>query len=319
MSMDMKPVIPFEPVRGDGKLPSGPDWVAQIKWDGVRMLAYFDGTRTRLWNRRTNERTLQYPEFADARSYCSASSVILDGEMIALESGKPSFHEVMKRDRLRDAAKISQAVGRIPVSYMIFDVLYCNGRWVTSRPLAERQNILQDIVIPGEQVQLVQNVADPESLFQVTRSYGLEGIVCKNLTKTYVVDGKDDRWQKFKHMRDLYAVAGGVTFRSKTVNALLLGLYDDAGTLYYIGHAGTGKVTQAEWAALTERAHALRIPDRPFRNEPERSKDAVWLKPEIVVKVQFLEWTPDGMMRHPSIQAFADTADAVSLCTFGQL
>ncbi|PYI52907.1 RNA ligase family protein [Paenibacillus flagellatus] len=316
--MELKPIVPFEPVRAE-QAPTGPNWVAQIKWDGVRMLAYGDGPETRLWNRRGNERTMQYPEFADVRRYCNASSVILDGEMIALDSaGKPSFHEIMKRDRLRTESKIAQAISRVPVTYMIFDVVYCNGEWATGMPLGERQRLLERIVVPGERVQLVRNVTDPNALLGVMRSHRMEGIVCKDLTSGYALDGKDDRWRKIKLFRDMYAVVGGVTYRDKLVNALLLGLYDPGGTLYYIGHAGTGKLTQADWRRLTERVQPMRIGDRPFANVPERNKDAVWIRPELVVKVQFLEWTPDGIMRHPSIQTFAEGADPVQVCTFGQ-
>ncbi|MFC3771427.1 RNA ligase family protein [Paenibacillus sp. GCM10012303] len=317
--MNLKPVIPFEPIRAD-KLPAGPNWIAQIKWDGVRMLVYFDGQETRLWNRRRNEKTLQYPEFTDIRSYCSAFSVILDGEMIALDQSKPAFHEIMKRDRLRTANKIGLAVSQTPVTYMIFDVLYCNGEWVNGRPLEQRQQLLEQIIIPGERVHTVKNYPDPSALLEVMKAHGMEGIVCKDLTSTYPLDGKDGRWQKVKLYHDRYAVVGGVTFRGKVVNALLLGLYDENGTLYYIGHAGTGKVTMAEWERLTARVQTMFARERPFRNEPERSKDAFWIRPEIVVKVQFLEWTPDGIMRHPSIQSFAevDAGQLKGTCSFGQ-
>lgn len=315
MGMELKPIFPFEPVSTD-RPPIGEQWIAQIKWDGVRMLVYWDGTETRLWNRRRNERTLQYPEFLDVKSYCRASSVILDGEMIALDHSKPSFHEIMKRDRLRTEGKIKLAIMQTPVTYMIFDVLYCDGEWVVDRPLRERQRLLEQIIAPNERVQLVGNVADAEALLNVMRGHGMEGIVCKDLNGTYAIDGKDARWQKRKLFRDLYAVVGGVTFRGRIVNALLLGLYDEQGRLFYIGHAGTGKVTQAEWGQLTKRAMEMSIAERPFVNEPERSKDAMWIRPEIVVRVQFLEWTPDGIMRHPSIQAFADLP--ADVCTLGQ-
>lgn len=316
--MKLKPIFPFEPIRSE-RVPVGPNWVAQIKWDGVRMLVYFDGEEVRLWNRKRNDRSEQYPEFLDVRAYCRADSVILDGEMIALEGGKPSFHEIMKRDRLRTASKIGLAVSRVPVTYMIFDIVYCNGEWVNGKPLSERQRLLDQYVIPGERVQIVRNVPDGGALLDVMRSHGMEGIVCKDLTSPYAMDGKDARWQKIKLFRDLYAVVGGVTFRDKIVNALLLGLYDDAGRLVYIGHAGGGKVSVAEWRNITKRTETMRLAAKPFANEPERSKDAVWIRPEIVVRVQYLEWTPYSMLRHPIIQTFLETDRPSELCTIGQL
>ncbi|PUA37790.1 DNA ligase [Paenibacillus elgii] len=302
----LNPVVPFEPISTDS-FPKGGEWIAQIKWDGVRMLSYCDGSKVQLVNRRLNNRSLQYPEFLSPSRYCSASSFILDGEFIAFDHHKPSFHEIMKRDSLRKQQNIELGVTQTPVTYMIFDVLFCSGQWVTDKPLAERQRILQEIVIPQPDVQTVQNFTDPDELLQVMIKHQMEGVVCKDLNSTYMIGGKDKRWQKRKIFYDLLAVVGGVTYRDNIVNSLLLGLYDGQGNLYYIGHAGTGKVTQQEWRDLTARVASMRTKAKPFVNEPERSKDAVWIDPQIVVKVQFMEWTPGHTMRHPSIQAFVET------------
>ena len=302
--MQLKPILPFEPVRAD-KIPVGDQWVAQVKWDGVRVLTYFDGNSVRLFNRRLNERTIQFPELVDIKRYCLASSVILDGEVIALEKGKPSFHSVMKRDGVRQPDKVARALRETPVIYMVFDVLLYNEEWVTGLPLIERQEILNRAITTHDDIQLVENFEDAESLFAVTSVQDLEGIVCKDLTSKYALKGKDRRWQKLKNYRDLVAVVGGVTFRGDLVNAVLLGLYDKNGQLWYIGHAGTGKLTMSEWRELTERIKKLVIRERPFINKPERIKTAIWLKPAITVKIRFVEWTEGHTLRQPSIQAFA--------------
>lgn len=309
--MKLVPVKPFEPISAD-QVPDGDGWIAQVKWDGVRMLTYSEGGQTRLINRRLNERTRQYPELTEPAAWCTADSFVLDGEVIALKDGLPSFYGVMKRDNLRSEAAIRQAARNGPVTYMIFDLLYVNGEWLTGRSLHERQERLADIIRPQDHVQLVDNVADGESLLAVMKQYGMEGIVCKELSATYAPGGKDGRWRKVKLFRDLVAAVGGVTLRAGTVNALLLGLYAD-GRFHYIGHAGTGKLTQADWRALTERLLPMTVPERPFVNEPQRSQDAIWIKPELTVKVQFLEWTPQGTMRHPSIQAITDVPPAACL------
>ncbi|GIQ67374.1 DNA ligase [Xylanibacillus composti] len=306
--MKLQPVIPFEPVSAD-QPPQAGKWAAQIKWDGVRMLAYWDGEELRLINRKLNDRTIQYPELHDPESYCKASSFILDGEIIAFNHQRPSFAEVMKRDSLRKQQSIERAVKQVPIVYMVYDILYCNGSWVTSQKLADRQKLLKEVLIPGERVQLVQNYYDPELLLKIMRQHQMEGIVCKDLDSTYALNGKDDRWQKTKLYADLHAVIGGATFRGNVVNALLLGVYEQ-GRLRYIGHAGTGKLGVADWRDITERIRPMIIAESPFANEPERSKDAVWVRPELCVKVQFLEWTPGGTMRQPSIQAFVDTPAA---------
>lgn len=325
MTLDIKaiqPVIPFEPVSSKA-IPGGGQWVGQVKWDGVRILTYYQsgkggnggidvetGTRVeggvRLINRKGNERTLQYPEFGDASAYCKAGSVILDGEMIAIAGGKPSFHEVMRRDSLRKEQEIRFALTRVPVIYMVFDILYCDGEWVTEYPLAERQKLLTDLIVPSERLQLVPNVSDMDSLFTVMKERGWEGIVCKDLTSTYAIGGKDGRWQKLKLNYDLNAVIGGVTFRDGRVNALLLGLYSPEGHLIYIGHAGSAKWTAGDWRDLTQQVQELLAPSCPFRHIPGRMKGAVWIQPALAVKVQFMEWTPGGTMRHPVIQGFSN-------------
>ncbi|MFM1650704.1 RNA ligase family protein [Brevibacillus sp. B_LB10_24] len=313
--MDLKPVVPFEPIL-TSQIPQGENWAAQIKWDGVRMLSYFDGHEIRFVNRRGHDRTEQYPEFRDIKNYCSASSVILDGEIIALDEKRPSFHEVMKRDSLRKTKSIEAAIKQIPVTYMIFDVLYCDGNWVTDQKLSIRQRILQDIIKESPHVQIVQNFPDGDALFQVMKQHDMEGIVCKDLESQYIIRGKDKRWQKKKVSRDLLAAVGGATFRDGVVNALLLGLYDKSGNFLYIGHVGTGKLSHRDWENLTGKILTLTIDSKPFVNQPERMKGAIWIKPEIVVKVQFLEWTPGATMRHPSVQAIVDVD--VFECTFSQ-
>jgi bifunctional non-homologous end joining protein LigD len=314
--MNLQPVIPFEPIRTISP-PAGSQWIAQIKWDGVRMLIYADGSRVQLINRKQNDRTKQYPEFQDSRSYCRADSFILDGEMIAFDQSKPSFHQIMRRDGIRKISNIPQAAAQIPVTYMVFDILFCDGEWVTGLPLSERQSLLERMVIPQERVQLVTNFSDGPALLEVMRTHQMEGIVYKDLTSAYGIQEKDSRWQKHKIVQDLIAVVGGVTYRDGIVNALLLGLYNGNNEFIYIGHAGTGKLKNDDWRAITEYVEPLRTVKRPFVNEPERSKDAVWILPTYTVKVEYMEVTPNGTLRHPSIQGFVEAKP--SDCTIQQI
>lgn len=303
--MEWKTVVPFEPIRGE-VIPEGDNWVAQVKWDGVRMLTYCDGMKTQLINRKGNERTAQYPEFVEVSAYCRAKTVILDGEMIAIADGKPSFHEIMRRDSVRREQGIRFAAGQVQAIYMIFDILFADGKWVTDQPLGMRQQLLHELIIPSDRVQVVPNVADGSRLFSIMQERGWEGIVCKKLDSPYLIGGKDGRWQKFKLARDLYAAIGGVTLRGGIVNAILLGVYDREGHFIYIGHAGTGKWKARDWRELTEKISELTVSERPFHNIPERVKGALWVKPTLTVKVEYLEWTPGGTMRHPIIQGWGN-------------
>jgi bifunctional non-homologous end joining protein LigD len=286
-------------------IPTGPSWVGQVKWDGVRVLTYHTGQETKLYNRHCNERTAHYPELVDFWQG-NSNSFILDGEIIALKDGKPSFYTVMKRDGITNLSQVEKVKNTIPITYMIFDVLYWNGEWITQHPLLKRQEILQEIIKPNEQILLVDNVQDANILFEVIKKQELEGIVLKDLSSTYLINGKDSRWLKKKFYQDLIAVVGGVTLRGSIVNSLLLGLYDQYGNLHYIGHAGTGKLTQNDWRNLTENIAHLIIPEMPFAKPPTRLKGAIWLKPKLTVKVQFTQWLEGHTLRQPSIQAFVN-------------
>lgn len=313
--MELTPVVPFEPVSAV-QIPHGEQWIAQVKWDGVRVLTYYDGHSVRLYNRRQHERTVQFPEFVEIRRFCTASSIILDGEIIAFRRGKPSFHEVMKRDGIRQPEKVGHVRKAIPLVYMIFDVLYFNGEWIIGRTLEERQEILNRCIVPQEDVQLVENFREAEILFDVIKAQGLEGIVCKDISSRYTIKGKDGRWRKLKNYRDLVAVIGGATYRGNIINAVLLGLYDRDGQLWYIGHAGTGKLTRVEWRDLTERIKPLVSGECPFVNKPARVKNVTWVKPELTAKIRYIEWTEGHTLRQPSIQAFVEIPPAQ--CIFEQ-
>jgi bifunctional non-homologous end joining protein LigD len=310
----MKPILPMEPT-GSESIPQGQDWIAQVKWDGVRVLTYYDGDNVRLYNRKINERTRHYPEITDIRSYCDAGSAILDGEVIALgPDGRPSFHEVMRRDGLRRMEKVPQMQRAVPITYMIFDVVYKDGVWLDRRPLQERMEILAAMIKPDHHVQLVSSHDEGRALFDVVKQHGLEGIVMKKRTSPYFIGEKRDVWQKIKNYRDLIAAIGGFTLRDGIVNAVLLGLYDDQGRFWYIGHTGTGKLTHQQWKELTARLAPTVVKERPFVNKPERHADAFWVQPTLTAKIKYAEWTEGRSLRQPSIQAFVDVPPYE--CTF---
>lgn len=295
----------MEPISA-GKIPAGEEWAAQIKWDGVRILTYFDGGTIRLYNRKLRERTFHYPELTDIEKYCFAKSVILDGEIIALGAdGKPSFHEVMRRDGIRRFDRVSRAQKEVPVTYMAFDVIFFNGEWLKKKSFVQRMEVLSQIIKPRENVQIVSTHEHPEPLFEAVKAHGLEGIVLKRLDSPYLIGEKRSLWQKIKNYQDLVAVIGGYTLRGETVNSLLLGLYDENKRFRYIGHAGTGKLSAGDWRELTGLLRPLTVDKRPFINKPEKGK-AFWVKPQITAKIQFMEWTEAHNLRQPSIQALVD-------------
>ncbi|SFU92997.1 ATP-dependent DNA ligase [Alicyclobacillus macrosporangiidus] len=303
----MKPVTPMEPKAAD-RPPAGAEWIAQVKWDGVRVLVYRDDGGVRLYNRHRRDRTWHYPELLDAEAYCTASSVILDGEVVALGlDGKPDFHEVMRRDGVRRRERVAALQRAVPVFYMVFDILYCDGAWVTAWPLEQRLALLRRVIRPTAHVRCVDDHADGAELFERTRVLGLEGIVCKRRDAPYRVGEKRGDWLKVKHVHDLNAVIGGYTIgEDGGMGAVLLGVYDRAGRLWYVGHTGSGRLPSAEWRALADVLGPLRVPEAPFFRRPGRSRGAQWVRPDITVRVTYSTWTPGRSLRTPVLQAVLD-------------
>ncbi|CCQ97233.1 ATP dependent DNA ligase domain protein [[Clostridium] ultunense Esp] len=299
--MRLAPIVPFEPVLAK-EIPVGREYIAQIKWDGVRILTYFDGKGVRLFNRKKNERTAHYPELTAVDAYSEADSFVLDGEVIALsKEGKPSFHQVMKRDGLRSPAKIERRKNEIPIFYMVFDLLYLNGKWLFSTPFFRREELLHRTIRGNRTVHLVESFPSPARLKQVVEEQGLEGIVVKEKSSLYLPGGKDRRWQKWKKIQFLIAIIGGMVEKGGELRSLLLGLPEEGG-LSYIGHVGTGSLNEKERRKMLELLRPLLTDENPFGKGGEVPKSYSWLIPIINVKVRFLEWTEKGTLRQPVLE-----------------
>ncbi len=301
----MEPLIPFEPITADS-IPVEGDWVFQVKWDGVRILVYKTGSETEVINRHLNNRTLQYPELMDTASYANADSFVLDGEVIALVDGKPSFHQVMKRDRLRGEAVIEHMKDEIPIIYMVFDCLYVNGESMMDKPLYKRQELLRTIISETEHVRITENFAEGEGLFQAVKEQGLEGIICKDLEAGYLPGGKDDRWQKIKNYQDVIAVVCGYIKNGSRIRSLLLGLYGPDNQLYYIGKTGRGRYSERDWKTIQAYLEKGEQVNCPFANSVKDAKNCQWISPIYTVKIQFLEWSESKTLRQPVLDSFVE-------------
>ena len=301
----MEPLIPFEPITAND-IPGEGDWVFQVKWDGVRILVYKSGSATEVINRHLNNRTLQYPELLNTGVYSNADSFILDGEVIALVDGKPSFHQVMKRDRLRGRATIEHMKDEIPIIYMVFDCLYVNGQSMLDKPLYKRQEMLRKIITESEHVRITENFEEGEGLLRAVKEQGLEGIVCKDLQAGYLPGGKDSRWQKIKNYQDVIAVVGGYIKNGGRIRSLLLGLYSSDGQLYYIGKAGRGRYSEREWKTIQAYLEKAEQTNSPFAHPVKDAKTCQWINPIYTVKIQFLEWSESRTLRQPLVDSFME-------------
>lgn len=288
------PVIPMEMATLPASYDSA-DTLFQVKWDGVRCLAYAEPGEVRLFNRKRNPRTLQYPELVAALSTLPEGTV-LDGEVIALgPDGKPGFPLVLRRDLARSAQKLRAAISAIPVSYMVFDVLWHAGKPLLERPLRERLDVLAQLPL-APPISRVDTVPEQgKALFAAVEAEGLEGIVAKRADSLYLPGQRTPLWQKIKCRREIKAVVGGYVPKPDGVRCVLIGIWEE-GELLYVGKAGTG-LTMAQWSELAKRLRAIPGPC-PFAHRPPEP-GAVFVRPVIPATVRFLEYTQDGVMRAP--------------------
>ena len=291
------PIIPMELTIHDAPYDS-PDTLFQVKWDGVRCLAYAYPDGVRLYNRRLNARTLQYPELIECLSALPAGTV-LDGEIVALgPDGRPSFPRVLRRDLARSATKTGVLKNSVPIHYMVFDILWYAGEPVYTLPLTKRLAVLERIPLSLPAFRVESVFGEGKALFEAVKAEGLEGIVAKKLNSVYRSGERSADWQKIKCLRELNGFIGGYIPKPGGMRCVLVGVQEENGLLY-IGKASSGP-TQKEWGKLHARLQAIPAPC-PFVSPPAAEKDAAWVEPLLPIRVRFMEYTKEGVMRAPAI------------------
>lgn len=279
----------------------GADYVYQVKWDGVRMLAYLSSGKVTLFNKRGNLRTEQYPELQELTALLRIPEAIVDGELVVLKKGKPNFPAILRRD-LCGSRQVNQVRALYPVHFMVFDMPFAN-RDIRALPLLERQSVLSRTLDENEWVQTVENFSEGASLFAAIKEQDMEGIVIKRALSPYVGGKKHRDWLKYKYRRTQYCVVGGYTLNQGMVNALLLGVYRDQ-NLLYVGKAGTG-LRQEDWSILTKELPPMSMPTSPFANKPA-AQGYFFVQPQLTLRVEFAEWTDTLTLRSPVIAGFSN-------------
>ncbi len=300
------------------------EWSFEPKWDGIRAIALC-GVETTLISRNDNDITIAYPELSSINNQLVAIDAILDGEIVALEDGVPSFQKLQGRMHLRDPVSIEKATKSIPVTYMVFDLLFLDGRNLVDKPLSERRQVLEEIVVPSDRVQISPAiVGEGTALFGAAQAQKLEGIVAKQLSSTYQPAARSRAWLKIKTVFDADAVVVGWTegggARSGSIGSLVLAMYE-GDALRYVGNVGTG-FNQKTMAEAVQRLAdlpptGLPFPSSIYRDRPELRR-AHWVAPELVATVEYRQVTSAGRLRVPSFRGFRDDK-APEECTFDQL
>lgn len=318
--------VPMRAALGD-KLFSDPEWVFEEKWDGVRAMARLvrDGEEIRidLWGRNLSRFETQYPEVIEGLRDLMASnrsirSLILDGEVVASdETGKPSFQHLQRRIHLTDAEEIGVMQGEVPVTYLVFDLLYLNGKRLMDAPFSYRRELLGSIALPRGPVRRSPLYEEGAALFEQLRAAGGEGVVAKRKDSAYFPGKRSREWIKFKLVQELDCVVAGWTEgrgnRAHTIGALILGLYE-GDKLHYISHTGSG--FDAEMLRQVEKKlQPLEIDRCPFLTRPKTNARAHWVTPRLVARVKFTHWTDDRHLRAPILLGLRDDI-AAEECRF---
>ena len=293
-------IEPMQAMLAD-HVPRGEDWLFEVKWDGVRAIAFLDNEEVRLQSRSGLRCERQYPELAVMPHHLAASQAVLDGEIAVLDAkGVSRFHLIQPRIANTDPNTIAHLVRSTPVVYFAFDLLYLDGYDLRGVALDRRRELLQQVLTPGPSIRISDIFPGAgEDLLDAARENGLEGIVAKHAHSIYE-SRRSREWLKIKIVGEQEFVIGGFTQPQGDrdyFGALVLGVHQD-GELRWVGNVGTG-FDQKLLAALHARLQPLIVPECPFAERPKPDRGITWVKPELVCQVKYANWTPDDHLRAP--------------------
>jgi len=280
-------------------------WGFEFKWDGIRAMAYVEGGRVRLISRTGEEITPRYPEIHPMGRALGSKEVVLDGEVVALdEKGRPSFEEIQQRMGLTSETDIRRKMKLVPVTYMVFDLLWQDGHSLMAQPYTERRGALEKLKLAGESWQTPPfEKGGGQAMLDASAKAGLEGVVAKRLDSKYEPGRRSGAWVKIKNRsRQELVIAGWLEGEGKRrgyPGALLLGYYAQ-GKLTYAGKVGTG-FTDAMLEKLAGLLKPLAQDKSPFDSgSPPRA--AQFVRPKLVGEFEFVEWTRSGQLRAPAFK-----------------
>jgi bifunctional non-homologous end joining protein LigD len=304
------------------KLPRDDEgWAVEVKWDGVRAIAYCKPGRVELQTRNLHDVSVQYPEVRRISRALGSHDAVLDGEIVAFdESGKPSFERLQQRIHNTDENVVRRRMASYPVVYVVFDLLYLDGTDLTCEPYSRRRELLEGLDLNGESWQTPgHSVGHAKELVAASKEQGLEGVMLKRLDSIYAAGKRNGSWLKVKNVSRQEFVVGGWTpgegRRKSQVGALLVGYFERDGgepVLRYGGKVGTG-FTDEELAALTARLAPLEQEQNPFGAGPKTPKGARFVEPCLVAEVEFRQLTKEGMVRHGAYKGLREDKSAAEV------
>jgi bifunctional non-homologous end joining protein LigD len=296
------------------KLPASDEgWAAEVKWDGVRAIAYCRPGRLALQSRNLRDITAQYPEVRRLSRRLGARDAVLDGELVAFdENGLPSFERLQQRIHQSEESVVRRRMKSHPVTYVIFDLLYLEGRNLMAEPFVRRRELLESLGLSGQSWQTpAYSTGHAEELLAASAERKLEGIVLKRLDSVYAPGKRSGAWLKVKNLgRQEFVIGGwlpGEGRRRNRLGAILLG-YFEGEELRYAGKVGTG-FSDRDLDELAEYLAPLARETNPFAGR-RGPRQANFVEPRLVAEVEFRELTAEGMVRHGSFKGLREDKPA---------
>ncbi|HET9872072.1 MAG TPA: non-homologous end-joining DNA ligase [Propionibacteriaceae bacterium] len=307
-------------LSNEREFPDESGWAFEMKWDGVRVVCCLGGGEVRLYSRRGRDDTATYPEIAAALGPLASRSMVLDGEVVAVdEQGRPRFGLLQSRINLTRPADIRRARAATPVRLMLFDLMELDGRPTVQLSYEERRSRLLDL-IPAEAAPLVQAPpsfeSDLRAALEASMLFELEGVVAKQRGSTYLPGARPGTWRKIKRLQTQEVVVGGWRAgegrRSGTVGALYLGVPDGNG-IRYVGRVGTG-FSDRQLDDARDLMAGISTATCPFSDVPaDDAKDAHWVEPLLVGEVEHEGWSNQRRLWHPSWRGWRPDKDPVEV------
>ncbi|MDQ3588133.1 MAG: non-homologous end-joining DNA ligase [Actinomycetota bacterium] len=305
----------IEPMKArTAKLPRDDDGFGyEIKWDGVRAVVHLDAGHVEAFGRSGADFTPRYPELRELARAVGAQRMILDGELVAFDqNGRPSFQGLQSRMHLASDSAVKRKMRQVPVTYVIFDLLWLGGHSTLSLSYVERRRLLQSLELEGASWRTpAYRAGDGAALLEASAAQGLEGIMAKRLDCPYEPGRRASGWIKVKNVASQEFVVGGWTpgegGRGGRLGALCIGVHTEDGRLVYAGKVGTG-FTEATLGQVKRELEPLRRDTSPFEGR-QPPKGTVFVEPELVAHVEFREWTQAGTLRAPSFKGLRNDVD----------
>lgn len=274
------------------------EYVYELKWDGIRCIAYLDPDNeyTDLRNKRDFKLLPRIPELENLHKQVK-QKCILDGELIAFKNGAPDFYEIQRRAILTDPFKIRISANSVPATYVAYDIIYLNDEEVIWQPLMKRKKLLSDVVIENERIAVSRYIEKNGTyLFELAKEQNLEGIVAKDKESKYWFGKRSRDWIKVKYLKDADFVICGYVLKENNMTSLVIGNYID-NKLEYKGHVTLGvslrKLNQYKYKKINE---------SPFGYVPYGNEEAVWISPELTCTVTYMP-NENGSMRQPVLKS----------------